>query len=221
MQPAFELCSAYSSSTGLRCGTSTDIGFLIPTNSRRSCHSEPRTLDKFLTEQSLQAPWYVRLGSAIPQLIRRWMERVARRPRGTLYWHDHGDDEHIEAYFGSRQEWETIRGWEDIKIVRPTDTPVQLDHGYDEQKAREEISINDVQEAARFRGGECLSIDMIRGDWHSLLSWRCHAGHEFSASLNLILMGGHWCPYCIGDPGAYSQLAQHSCFFNQVWAPDL
>jgi nucleoside-diphosphate-sugar epimerase len=180
-----------------------------------------QTLDEYITEQSLQVPWYTRLGSAIPRLVRRRMERAAREPRGTLYWLDHGDEAYIEAYFGSREVWKTIRGWEDFRIVRPTETPMRLNHGYDEQKEREEFSIKDVQDSARFRGGECLSKDMVRGDWRSVLRWRCHAGHEFSASLNLILMGGHWCPTCIGDPTTYSQLAQHSRFFHQVWAPDL
>jgi nucleoside-diphosphate-sugar epimerase len=180
-----------------------------------------QTLDEYIAEQSPLVPWYVRLGSAFPQLVHRRLEHVARGPRGTLYWLAHGDDAHIEAYFGSRGVWKTIGGWERVKIERPQETPIQLDHGYDEQKAREEFSIKDVQEPARFRGGECLSKDMVRGDWHSLLRWRCHAGHEFSASLNLILMGGHWCPTCIADPTSYSQLAQHSRFFHQVWAPDL
>ena len=180
-----------------------------------------QTLDEYIAEQSSQVPWYTRLGSAFPQLVRGRMERVARAPRGTLSWLAQGDDAHIEAYFGSREVWETIGGWESVKVTRPPETPILLDHGYDEQKAREEFSIKDVQEAARFRGGECLSKEMVRGDWHSLLSWRCHAGHEFSASLNLILMGGHWCPTCIADPPAYSRLARHSSFFHQVWAPDV
>jgi nucleoside-diphosphate-sugar epimerase len=180
-----------------------------------------QTFDEYLAEQAPLVPWYVRLGSTFSQLVRQRMERVAREPRGTLYWLEQGKDAHIEAYFGSHDIWKTIKGWDDFEVIRPTETPTQLDHGYDEQKAREEFSIKDVQEAARFRGGECLSKDMKRGDWRSLLSWRCHAGHEFSASLNLILMGGHWCPICIGDPTTYFQLAQNSSFFHQVWAPDL
>jgi nucleoside-diphosphate-sugar epimerase len=180
-----------------------------------------QTFDEYIADQSLLIPWYVRLGSAFPQLMHRRMESLAREPRGTLYWLDHGDDAHIEAYFGSLDAWKYIKGWEDFEFVRPSEVPSHLDHGYDEQKPHDEFSIPDVQEAARFRGGECLSKDMVRGDWHSLLNWRCHASHEFSASLNLILIGGHWCPTCIANPIAYSQLAQHSPFFNQVWGLDL
>jgi nucleoside-diphosphate-sugar epimerase len=179
-----------------------------------------QTLDEYLAEQSPLIPWYARLAGAFSQLVRRQFERAAFGPRGTMHWLTNGEEAHIEAYFGSREEWKTIPGWEGLSIDRPSETPVQLDHGYDEQRARDDICFKDVQEAARFRGGECLSQGMLRGDWHSLLRWRCHAGHEFSASLNLILMGGHWCPACIGDPAAYALLARRSPFFHQVWAPD-
>ncbi|MCC7361327.1 MAG: NAD(P)-dependent oxidoreductase [Anaerolineales bacterium] len=178
-----------------------------------------QTLDEYLAEQAPLVPWYIRLGSAFPQLVRRRLERVARGPGGTLHWLAHGDEARIAAYFGSREAWGAIRGWEAWEAVRPTSTPSQLDHGYDEQLPREAISLTDVQAAARFRGGQCLSTDMPRGDWRALLRWQCHAGHEFTASLNLILMGGHWCPTCLADPASYPQLAQHSAFFRQVWRP--
>lgn len=177
-----------------------------------------QTFDEYLAEQAPNVPWYARLGSVFPQLVRRQMERVARGPGGTLSWFATGDEAHIEAYFGSTEAWEAIGGWEQTTISRPSPIPIRLDHGYDERKARDEFSIEDARDAARFRGGECLSANMERGDWHSLLAWRCHAAHEFSASLNLILMGGHWCPTCIAETTTYVQLARHSRFFNQVWA---
>ncbi|MCJ7716026.1 MAG: NAD(P)-dependent oxidoreductase [Anaerolineales bacterium] len=180
-----------------------------------------QTIDEYLDEQKPQVPWYIQLGSALPKLVRRKFEQVARGPRGTLSWLAQGDIAHIKAYFGSFQIWKTIRGWDTISKDRPAETAILLEHGYDEKKSPDFFSIQDAWEAAQFRGGECLSQDMDRGDWRSLLRWRCHAGHEFPASLNLILKGGHWCPECMGDPTSYSKLAQHSSFFQQVWEPDL
>lgn len=178
------------------------------------------TLDVYLAEESKRVPWYTRLAGVFPQLLRRRLESVARKPGGTLSWIAQGDDARIKAYFGSCDAWQAIGKWEDQQLKRPSDVPTELDHGYDEAKPREESSIADAQEAALFRGGKCLSADMPSGDWRHLLRWRCHAGHEFEASLNLILMGGHWCPVCIADTEAYPVLARHSPFFNQVWAPD-
>jgi nucleoside-diphosphate-sugar epimerase len=179
-----------------------------------------QTFDAYLAEQIPQVPWYVRAGSAIPRLVRRQLEGVARGPGGTLSWFADGDEAHIEAYFGSTAAWQAIGGWADNEFERPSAIPIRLNHGYDEQKAREEFTLADAQEAARFRGGECLSADLVRGDWQAPLQWRCHAGHGFSGSLTLILMGGHWCPDCIADTATYPQLARHSRFFSQVWGQE-
>lgn len=180
-----------------------------------------QSLDEYFAEEATRVPWYARLAGVFPQLVRRKFEQVARGPGGTLNWLAQNDIPRIDAFFGSYETWMTIEGWEQFQITRPTESPVPLDHGYDEQKPRDEFSLEDAQQAARFRGGECLEEDMTRGDWTSLLRWRCHAGHQFDASLNLILMGGHWCPECISNPTAYPALALHSRFFHQVFAPDV
>lgn len=179
------------------------------------------TLDDYLQEQSAGVPWYIRLGSALPRLVRRKFEEVARGPRGTLSWLAQGDISHIKAYFGSMKLWKNIGGWESIPIDRPSTDPLFLSHGYDETLPREELTRSEVNETARFRGGSLLTKKVTPGDWRSPLKWRCHDGHEFSASLNLILKGGHWCPACISNTAAYPEMARHSAFFNQVWAPDL
>jgi nucleoside-diphosphate-sugar epimerase len=177
-----------------------------------------QTFDEYIQEQSKHVPWYIRLGSAIPQLVRMKFESVARGPRGTLSWMANDEATHIKAYFGSLKLWKRIRSWEDIPQARPPEKPFHLDHGYPEE-AR--LSLAEIRDAARFRGGELLSGLFNPGDWHSLLDWRCHAGHEFAASLNLILKGGHWCPICIADTASYPEMARHSAFFHQVMAPDL
>ena len=177
-----------------------------------------QTFDEYLQEQSKRVPWYIRLGSAIPQLVRKKFESVARGPRGTLSWLAQGDMAHIKAYFGSLKLWKNIGGWEEVPDFRPPEKPLPLDHGYQENGR---LSPAEIREAARFRGGDLLSKVLNPGDWRSPLQWRCHAGHEFSASLNLILKGGHWCPACLSNTAAYPEMARRSAFFNQVMAPDL
>lgn len=176
------------------------------------------TLDEYLREQSEDVPWYIRLGSALPRLVRAKFERVARGPRGTLSWLAQGDLAHIKAYFGSLKLWKNIGGWESITRTRPPEKPLLLNHGYDEKRP---LSLDAIRDAARFRGGNLLSGKLNPADWRSPLDWRCHAGHDFTASLNLILKAGHWCPACIANTESYPDLARHSAFFNQVWAPDL
>ena len=179
-----------------------------------------QTLDDYLKEQSRGVPWYIKLGGALPRLVKAKFEKVARGPRGTLNWLAQGDMAHIKAYFGSLKLWKNIGGWDSIPADRPPEQPIDLKHGFDESFLNKEISLPEVQDAAQFRGGELLSTLLHPADWRSPLGWRCHAGHEFAASLNLILKGGHWCPACTANTSAYPYLAQHSAFFNQVWEPD-
>lgn len=180
-----------------------------------------QTIDQYIEEQKSGVPWFIRLGGAIPRLVRSKFESVARGPRGTLNWLARGDIAHIKAYFGSLQLWKSIPGWEAQQTARPSANPLILDHGYDEAAGTGPLTRGQIQDAALFRGGRLLSRSVPAGDWRTPLRWRCHAGHDFNASLNLILKGGHWCPICIAQTEGYPELARHSAFFQQVWEPEL
>ena len=180
-----------------------------------------QTFDEYLEEQTSNVPWFIRLGSSIPRLVRRKFEEVARGPRGTITWLTEGYETHIKAYFGSFQKWKSIGDWDGIDFKRPSEKAIDLDHGYDLRQDQENISDNAVREAARFRGGKLLGGNIGSRDWFSPLRWCCHTGHEFPASLNLILKGGHWCPVCTADQASYPIMAEQSAFFRQVWEPAL
>ncbi|MDY5731367.1 MAG: NAD(P)-dependent oxidoreductase [Eubacteriales bacterium] len=94
-----------------------------------------------------------------------------------------------------------------------------LDHGYDESKPKSELTLNDVQKAAIFRGGACLSQSMQKGDWRSPLEFTCAFGHHFTASPQLILEAGHFCPHCQKEQWEPSRIAKNNPFFAQVWWP--
>ena len=102
-------------------------------------------------------------------------------------------------------------------MSRPSDKPVLLDHGYDETKPRTEWTIEDMRQAAAFRGGKCLSESMEKGDFRTPLEWQCQFGHRFKASPALVLLGGHWCPDCLPTPWNYPMIAKGNPFFAQVW----
>jgi nucleoside-diphosphate-sugar epimerase len=180
-----------------------------------------QTIKDYVTEQIKKIPWYIHLGSRLPKLVRRKFEEAARGPRGTLTWLTQGQESHIKAYFGSLQDWKNIPDWDCLECDRPSEIPVELDHGYDQKSIKEGISIGALQDAALFRGGRLISDYIKHIDWFSPLRWSCHNGHEFPGSLNLILKAGHWCPICTADTAGYPEMAQHSAFFRQVWEPNL
>jgi nucleoside-diphosphate-sugar epimerase len=95
---------------------------------------------------------------------------------------------------------------------------VIMSHGYDESKKDSELTIEDMQSAAKFRGGKCLSSTMKKGDLRTKLEWECHDGHKFSASPYTVIKAGFWCPECCQPvPWNFDALAKKIPFFAQAW----
>ena len=174
---------------------------------------------EYFSQLSKSLPWYFSLAKIVPAVFIKWaMGWMCRRPPlGTMSWFKHNDTGRISAFFGSREVWQKIPRWDAIDLTRPSDTPVMLNHGYDETKPVEKWNIDDMRRAAEWRGGRCLSSDMKEGDIYTPLEWECYDKHRFEATPALILLGGHWCPHCFPTPWRYDREARHNPFFAQVW----
>lgn len=93
-----------------------------------------------------------------------------------------------------------------------------LSHGYDETKKDSELGLEDMQGAARFRGGKLLSSAMVRGDLWGKLLWQCHSGHQFEAAPYTVIKAGFWCAKCCEPaPWNFDALAKVIPFYAQVW----
>jgi nucleoside-diphosphate-sugar epimerase len=149
------------------------------------------------------------------QMLRRSAED---HPNGTAYWYKQRCDMRISAFYKDYETYEAIPDWEiDMPQLDPEPEWQRLDHGYDESK--EQLDLGELQGAARFRGGECLS-NQWDGDLYSTLTWRCSFGHEFTGKPYTILKAGHWCPVCVAPPWNFDAVAKHDSFFAQVWTPN-
>lgn len=153
-------------------------------------------------------------------IIRKQFEKTARTAHGTLNWIENNRLDYIEPFFISKEARDAILpSMKDFKPYPDYDRVVHIDHGYDESKPTCKLNISDIKKAAIFRGGECLSDDMLAGDMQTKLSFKCAFGHTFDASPRLILEGGHWCPRCERESWNYHEIAKRSEFFAQVWYP--
>ena len=165
--------------------------------------------------------------SAVAAAAKPFMKKLAKTPDfGTLDWAEKNNQVRLSAYYGTKEDWEKIpTKWSDFEIINfdkdnSAAEQFKLDHGYDESKPESELNIDDMKQAAKFRGGECLSNKMKKGDMAGKLKWKCgHCGAEFEASPALILLGGHWCPECYIPQKAwdYDSIAKTNPFFAQVW----
>jgi len=59
---------------------------------------------------------------------------------------------------------------------------------------RRKHTIESVNNAAKKKGGVCLSSEMSNID--DKLDWECEHGHRWSAVAYDVVSGGHWCPTC-------------------------
>lgn len=167
---------------------------------------------------------------------------LLKNDNAPIYWLKHHEEGKIKAFYGGEAAFEAIpKDWKNYPLLAldkaPDGSPFDndaskekdwalahkmiLDHGFDETKPWSEIGLEDVQKAAHFRGGECLSNEMKKGDLWTILRFRCAEGHVFEASPFTILIGGYWCPTCEQPkPWATGKLAKKSPFFAQVYFAD-
>ena len=176
-------------------------------------------VEEYFDSLRKQLPSFFSMARVVPaQVIKSAMGVLTRmRPFGTMSWIKDNDKQRITAYFGSREAWEKLPDWEHTDLSRPDETPRLLNHGYKETKPMSEWCIEDMQQAAMWRGGKCLSETMTVGDAYTPLEWECYDGHKFMATPALILLGGHWCPQCFPMPWQYDREARHNPFLAQVW----
>lgn len=175
--------------------------------------------EEYLKQLRKQIPWYFTLVKIVPAfLIKAVMfVLVNDKKNGTMRWIKQRNQARISAYFGSYEKWKQIPDWKTYQPVHPESEPIMFNHGYDENKATTELDIEDMKQAAVFRGGRCLSENMIKGDMATPLQWECQFGHRFTASPALVLLGGHGCPDCFPTPYNFDAIAKGNPFFAQAW----
>ncbi len=190
-------------------------------------HHGRDSLDDYWTALRASMPVGIRLLSSlarrVPALRRQVEQATYRRLRrlatehrnGTAHWVQQENEPRITAFYGNRATYESIPEWgAETSLPDMDDEWVRLDHGYDEGKTH--LSLDDLRQAAAFRGGQCLA-DTWDGDWYRALRWRCAFDHEFSARPYTVLKAGHWCPVCVAPPWTYDEEARRNPFFSQVW----
>lgn len=154
--------------------------------------------------------------------------RLLRDSNAPAKWLKNGDVGRVTAAYGSVGAARALPDrWQNFELVDSRacggeeEQPAVvfkdrlLSHGYDESKPMDMWSLDDMNGAAIFRGGKCLSKEYSAP--REKLLWQCSEGHTFSATPYTVLGAGHWCPFCQPQPWNYDRLAKKSRFYAQVW----
>ena len=125
---------------------------------------------------------------------------VMKKMADPLKWIKNDDKEKICAFFGSREVWKNIPGWDQYTVERDErDLRVEVD------PLTKEYTLADMQGLAKSRGGQCLSSEYK--DIKSEMKWKCAFGHEWEAPPRLHLTG-HWCSQCQPPPWNWDAIAK-------------
>lgn len=185
-----------------------------------------QSLEDYYALVMKEHPWHIKMTARmckvsppyrnlIEKVTRNIMEKLALEPEGTLRWIREGDQPKIKAFFGSEEAFRAIPGWG--KDMPPMDHKLphkRLEHGYDESK--ENLSREDLKEAAIFRGG-VLQEAQWDGGMNIKVSWGCCLGHSFEMTPHAVLKGGHWCPECLVPPWKTMEIAKKNKFVAQLF----
>jgi len=67
--------------------------------------------------------------------------------------------------------------------------------GYENSAMARSLTIEEMREIAKVRGGKCLSKQYVNTE--TKLLWQCSKGHKWEAKPGNV-KHGTWCPYCAG-----------------------
>ncbi len=174
------------------------------------------------------------LGKIVPKFILNTFlfNRLLNDSNSPHTWLKSKDIPKVQAYFGGEQfannrptEWDKVllltkNAFGNFDELRANTNYNLLSHGYDENKALSDLTLEDLQKAAEFRGGKCLAEKAPENEYVKI-KWQCSEGHIFESSVYTILGAGHWCPECtMPEKQTYwrfDYLAKKSPFFAQLW----
>ena len=189
-------------------------------------------VNEYFRSLAARLPWYYSLARIVPAcLIKAFLKPLAFEDGlGTQSWAKN-DEEKLKAYYGSRENYENIRSWDQARPSAPLEKNLEKARqageaadflkGYDTSKSIYSLDEAELKSAAEFRGGKFLgpstASDAI-GKRGSMFEWECENGHRFTSSLEYVLLGGGWCPEC-GYDNVYSSTTEKNRFISAVLSP--
>ena len=179
---------------------------------------------------------YFKLAKIVPSSVISSLaiKRLFKNTNSPAYWLKHGKEGRVRAFFGGRAKYESIpTKWENYHLLcegkledgsnvdymalkdSKNAKPMLLNHGYDDKKPVSKWTLKDLQDAAAFRGGKCLSTGYDGTPYDKVL-WECRDGHKFAMNPYTVLKGGYWCNCCEPKPWRYGEIADIP-FYGQVY----
>lgn len=175
------------------------------------------------------------LGKLVPK---SWLKAFTIKPllkdnNAPMYWYKHKDEARMLAYFGGSKKYEELpKKWEDFNILckgkdldgNPVDYeylrthPTRLNHFFDIDKPRSELSIDDLKKVAEAHGGKLITKDFKKGDIYKKVEWETQDGERFVACPHTVLYCGHWYNVSYKEHAwDFDRLSKKDKIYAQIW----
>ena len=150
-----------------------------------------------------------------------------------MYWVNHNDEARIYAYFNGIDKYNAIpKDWNEFKLTIRGEglkgekfdydeirkTPTHINHYFDLNKKREDVTIEDLIKVAEAHGGKLITKDFKTGDVYRKLEWETQDGERFTARANTVLYNGHWYNISYKDYAwDFDRLAKKDKIYQEIW----
>ena len=161
------------------------------------------------------------------------IKRLLKDANAPYYWKKHNDEARMLAYFGGLKKFNSIpKEWKDFPLLckgkLPTGEEInyeefknnvtRLEHYFDIDKNRNEITIDDLKNVAKSRGGKLITKEFKDGDIYNKVEWENSDGEHFFARPHTVLYCGHWLNISYKEYAwDFDRLAKKDKMIAQVW----
>ena len=152
---------------------------------------------------------YFKLAKLCPRklLKKAVVGRLLKDSNAPFYWKEHNDEARMYAYFGGIDAFNSIeKDWDkfgvisnnktpdgkDIDFLELRKNPTRLDHFFDIDMDRKEVTIDILRKVAEARGGKLITEDFAKGDIYRKVEWETCDGVRFESRPHSVLFCGHW-----------------------------
>ncbi len=183
----------------------------------------------------LETHKYFKLARIVPK---SWLKAFIIKPllkddNAPMYWYKHHDEARMLANFNGSEKYENIsHNWEDFYILAKgkdrfgndvdydflRSHPTRLNHYFDIDKPRKELTIEDLRNVAEAHGGKLVSKEFKKGDLFTKLEWENSDGERFMACPHTVLYCGHWYNISYKEYAwDFDRLSKKDKIYAQIW----
>ena len=175
------------------------------------------------------------LGRIVPKkLLKAFIIKpLLKDDNAPMYWYKHQDEARMIAYFGGIKQYENLpKNWSDFNILcKGKDLegnkvdydylrshPTRLEHFFDIDKPRSELTIEDLRKVAEAHAGKLITKEFKRGDIYKKLEWETQDGERFVACPHTVLYCGHWYNISYKEHAwDFDRLSKKDKVYAQIW----